>query len=313
VQAGLDLAALDDANARYAVTTTARLWRLAVETTGDPSCGLFISQFARETNFHALGYSVVASRSLKDAFERMVRYSRIVSDSVQFRLEEERTLYRLVIEIPAGVVRPADEAIDAIASLIVRLARWLHDDRSLNPLAVALERPRPSPAEPFSAFFRVPVGFAAPTNYLEFAKAAVDGPLPSGNAELAQHNDAVVRSYLERVTDDRITSRVQAIVAERLPNGRPTQAAVARQLGMSLRSLQRRLEEERTSFKEILSATRRDLACSYVREANCSVTEVAFLLGFMDTSSFCRAFKRWTGLAPSRYRVGSGGEGVESD
>lgn len=302
VKAGLDVGALDDANARYAVATTARLWRLAVAATGDPSVGLFISRFARETNFHALGYSVVASRSLKDAFERMVRYSRIVSDSVQFRLEEQRTSYRLLIEIPTGLARPADEAIDAIVSLIVRLARWLHEDRSLNPLAVALERREPSPAEPFRTFFRAPVRFSAPTNYLEFAKASVEAPLPSGNAELAHRNDAVVRSYIERVNDDRVTSRVQTILAERLPNGWPTQASVARSLGMSLRSLQRRLTEERTSFKEILRATRRDLACTYVSEAKCSITEAAFLLGFTDTSSFCRAFKRWTGLAPSRYR-----------
>ncbi len=308
VKAGLDVAALDDASARYAVATTARLWRLAVAATGDPSVGLFISRFARETNFHALGYSVVASRSLKDAFGRMVRYSRIVSDSVQFRLEEQRTSYRLVIEIPAGPERPADEAIDAITALIVRLARWLHEDRSLNPLAVALERRAPSPVEPFRAFFRAPVRFSAPANYLEFAKALVEAPLPSGNAELAHRNDEVVRSYIERVDDDGVTSRVQAMVAERLPDGRPTQEAVARALGMSLRTLQRRLTEERTSFKEILRATRRELACTYVRQAKCSITEAAFLLGFTDTSSFCRAFKRWSGVAPSRYRSRARGE-----
>src|SRR5262245_6311738 len=105
-KAGLDISALEHTNARYAVTTTAQLWRLAVKATGDPAFGLFTSQFARETNFHALGYSVVASRSLKDAFGRMVRYSRIVSDSVQFRLEEERALYRLIVAIPDGFARP---------------------------------------------------------------------------------------------------------------------------------------------------------------------------------------------------------------
>jgi AraC-like DNA-binding protein len=303
MKAGLDLAAFDDPNARYAVTTTARLWRLAVEATGDPSFGLSVSRFVRQTAFHALGYSVVTSRSLKDAFGRMVRYSRIVSDSVQFRLEEERKVYRLVIDIPAGFPRPADEALDALVSLIVRMARGLLDDRSLDPLSVALERPEPSPADPFRRFFRAPVRFSAPTTYLEFARAPVEALLPSGNAELALRNDAVIRSYLARVSDDRVASRVQAIVAEGLPDGKPTQASVARVLGMSLRSLQRRLIAEGASYKEILGATRRDLARSYVRDVRCSVTEVAFLLGFVDASSFCRAFKRWTGHSPSRYRL----------
>lgn len=125
--------------------------------------------------------------------------------------------------------------------------------------------------------------------------------MPSGNADLARHNDIVVRSYLARVNEDHLTSRVRAIVADGLPDGRPTQASVARGLGMSLRSLQRRLIEG-TSYKEILLATRRDLARAYVGEARFSVTEIAFLLGFLDASSFCRAFKRWTGHAPGRYR-----------
>jgi AraC-like DNA-binding protein len=303
VQAGLDVAALDRSNARYELPGTKRLWSLAVAATGDASFGLYVSQFARETNFHALGYSVVASRSLKDAFGRMVRYSRIVSDSVRFRLEEERALYRLVVEVPAGLVRPADEAMDALLSLIVRLVRWVHDDPSLNPLGVALERAEPAASQAFRRFFRAPIHFSAPADYLEFAKGTVEAPLPSGNAELAQRNDAVIRSYLARADDDRITSRVQAIVAEGLPDGRPTQESVARMLAMSLRSLQRRLTAEGTSYKQILGSTRRDLACSYVREAKLSLTEIAFLLGFMDSSSFCRQFKRWTGQPPSRYRA----------
>lgn len=301
-RAGLDLSILDSPNARYDVATTTRLWRFAVAATGDLSFGLSVSRFVRQTTFHALGYSVFASRSLKDAFGRIVRYSRIVSDSIRFRLEEERDLYRLILDVPAAMPRPADEALDAAVSLIVRLVRLLHDDRSLAPMCVTLERSEPSPVEPFQRFFRAPLRFSAPTTYLEFGRGTVEALLPSGNADLALHNDAVVQSYLARVNEGHVTRRVRAIVADRLLDGRPTQASVARALGMSLRSLQRRLIEEGTCYKQILMATRRDLARSYVREARFSVTEIAFLLGFLDTSSFCRAFKRWTGQTPSRYR-----------
>jgi AraC-like DNA-binding protein len=95
---------------------------------------------------------------------------------------------------------------------------------------------------------------------------------------------------------------VQALLVERLSSGEPDPEAVARALGMSLRSLQRRLEDEGTSFKEVLAATRRELACDYLQGGRTSVTEVTFLLGFADTSSFARAFRRWTGESPSEWR-----------
>jgi AraC-like DNA-binding protein len=70
---------------------------------------------------------------------------------------------------------------------------------------------------------------------------------------------------------------------------------------VSLRTLQRRLAEEGTSYGEVLRCTRRDLACAYLSESGWSITEIAFSLGFADMSSFSRAFRRWTGTSPSEY------------
>jgi AraC-like DNA-binding protein len=296
---GIDLRRLEDGEARYPMTATVELWRQAVRATGDPCLGLYVARFVNYTTFHALGAAVLASGTLREAFGRLVRYGRLVGDAATARLEDGGDRVRLVLEVTT-TERPADEAIDALLALLLRVARLLRDNRELHPLRVELERAAPSPSEPFRRYFRAPIRFGARTNVIEFAAHDVDAPLPTGNAELARRIDEVLARYVARLDDRQILSRLRAVVVERLPDGVPAQRVVARALGMSARTLQRRLIEEGTSYQAVLDQTRADLARSYLAEG-WSVTETAFTLGFSDTSSFSRAFRRWTGMAPSHH------------
>lgn len=188
------------------------------------------------------------------------------------------------------------QAVDAIAAICARQARALRAPRSCNPLAVEFARPAP-----YRRVFRAPVRFDAAANALEYARADVEDRLPAGNAELARGNDEVLVRYLARLGQSRLASRVQQALLDAMPAGAPSKSAVARTLGMSARNLQRRLAEEGTSFSALLADARVSLARTYVDEGRLSVTEIAFVLGFADTSAFSRAFKRWTGLSPRAY------------
>lgn len=293
-----DLARAPDGRVPRAAHT--RLWQLAVEATGDPCFGLEASRFATQTTFHALGYAVLASATLREAFERIIRYRRLIGDVVELSLEDvdDRTRFIIDVSAPPGVPY---EAVDAFTSMCVRLARMLCGRRNLDPVAVMLERPEPTPSDAFHRLFRAPVTFSQRQNVLEFMRTDLDAPLPSANAELARNNDQVVVSYLARLESASVSSRVLAALVQALPDGPPSKAAIARQLGMSPRNMQRYLADEGTSYKSLLNDARVDLARNYVREARLSVTEMAFVLGFADTSTFSRAFKRWTGMSPRRY------------
>ena len=304
-QAGIDVQRLDDAEARYLMRETRELWRRAVAATGDPCLGLAVSRYVTYTTFHALGAAVMASGTLREAFGRLVRYGRLVGDAATPRIEERAGRVRIVLAL-AGTGPVAAEAIDALLALMVRVARQLSDDRRLSPLRVELTRAEPTPSEPFRRFFQAPVRFAGDHNLLEFAAATVDARLPAGNAEVARRIDEVLARYLARLDDHQLLSRMRAAVVERLPDGEPSQAAIARALGLSVRTLQRRLAEEGTSYQAILDGARAELARVYLAEG-WSVTETAFTLGFSDTSSFSRAFRRWTGKAPSKTTETHGG------
>jgi len=124
-------------------------------------------------------------------------------------------------------------------------------------------------------------------------------------AELARHNDDLVRRALAEMHQGTLVDRVRGAIAAELSRD-PSPSKVARALGVSERSLQRHLAKHGTTFADLLNDTRREVACAYLREPRWSITEVAFLLGFEDASSFARAFRRWTGNSPTEFRAAGG-------
>jgi AraC-like DNA-binding protein len=137
---------------------------------------------------------------------------------------------------------------------------------------------------------------------LSFERSRGLAPLSTAHPELARMNDQTVIDYLARFDRENITMQVRSKIIEQLPEGRPSQGDIAVKLNTSLRSLQRRLRDQDTSFKELLSNTQQELALSYIRDSSRSIGEITYLLGFSEPSNFTRAFKRWTGKSPGEYR-----------
>jgi AraC-like DNA-binding protein len=111
------------------------------------------------------------------------------------------------------------------------------------------------------------------------------------------------KEYLARFERGSIKLQVEARLVEQLSSGHATQESIAKALNLSPRTLQRKLKEEGTTYKQLLDTTRRELAAQYVKESHLSVNEITFLLGFSEPANFSRAFKRWTGVSPSQYRL----------
>ncbi|WP_271104300.1 AraC family transcriptional regulator [Pseudomonas tohonis] len=304
-QAGLDPALMDDPNARYPLSATTRLWQLAVQASGDPALGLKISGYVSPTTFHALGYALIASASLREVFERIERYHQVVSDALALQLSRRGERYEFRLQVPEEGPSPAPEAVDAFAAIYVRTCRN-RLGRDYAPLAVHLRRPQPVDPAPWHQVFRCPLHFGAPEDLIEFACEDFERPLEDANAELAEHNETVLKRTLEQLQVPTWARKVRACLEAQLPNGEPSAERIAQSLHLSLRSLQRHLAEEGSSYEQLLGDTRQALALVHMRDPRCSISEIAYLLGFADTSSFSRAFKRWTGQAPSQYRESLG-------
>lgn len=303
VQAGLDPQQMDDPNARYPLSATTRLWELAVNASGDPAIGLRVSRFVSPTTFHALGYALVASGSLREVFERIVRYHQVVSDALTLELSREGERYRFRLLKPQGSPAPAFEAIDAFAAIYVRTCRN-RLGREYAPLAVHLRRPEPADPKPWHTVFRAPVFFGAEEDWLEFAAQDFDSHLDDANPELAAHNETVLKRTLAQLQPLTWERKVRGAIEAQLPDGEPSAERIAQALHLSLRSLQRHLADEGCRFDALLNECRENLALQHLRDPQCSLAEISHLLGFADTSSFSRAFKRWTGMTPGQFRDG---------
>ena len=301
-EAGLDPQQMDDPNTRLPLSATTRLWRLAVEASGDPALGLQTSRHVSPTTFHALGLALAASSTLREMFERVERYHRVVSDVMVMELRDVGAVSEMRMLLPAHQAAPAPEAVDAFIAIYVRSCRS-RLGRDYAPLSVQLRRAAPADPQPWLETFRAPVEFAAKDDVLRFSRGDLDLPLDDGNPELVAHNETVLQRRMEALEPKTWVRRLRAAIEQRLPNGEPSAELLAQGMHLSLRSLQRHLSDEDSSYEQVLSEVRYRLALEYLHDQSCSISEVAYLLGFADSSSFSRAFKRWSAKSPSQYRA----------
>jgi len=127
-------------------------------------------------------------------------------------------------------------------------------------------------------------------------------PLALGNRFGAHANERVIGDYLAELRGIGVAVRVRSRLIDELPSGTVTERQVAEWLHMSRRTLQRKLRDEGTSYARELDGVRRELAERFIRDRSLTPSEITYLLGFAEISSFSRSFKRWTGIAPSAYR-----------
>ena len=279
-----------------------KLWELAIEETEDPCFVLTAARQWHPGNYHALGYAWLASRSLREAMQRLIRYFRVVTtDPEKLSLVETDLAYEFQIDTSSVVYQALDAEYDFILAILIDACR-LSLGEGFNPQRVCLQHPPPSCKDRFAKFFGCQPEFDAPNYLLSFDKAALDQLLPTGNVEVARANDQVIMRYLAELNRSDLVMRVKVALIEGLPSGQVSKEQVSESLGVSLRTLQRKLHEEGTGFKQLLDETRRELADGYIKNPQVSLGEITYLLGFSEASNFSRAFKRWTGNSPAEFR-----------
>ncbi len=301
-QADIDLHEISNPDARFSTQKTQKLWKLAVKATDNPCLGLHAVQHFQPAVLHGLGFSWLASDTLLDALNRLVRYSRLINTAVEFRLEVNSGTTDLVAAVPDIFPDIVYAAIDFGMAVFLRMCQ-LTAGEAILPVHTTLQRPAPADKDEFTKMFGPSIEYGAMVNRLCFDSEMINQHLMTGNPELARINDQTVVDYLARFDRANISMQVRSKIIEQLPDGIPKQGEIADTLHVSLRSLQRRLKEEETSFKDMLEDTRKTLAMQYLREPQRSIGEVTYLLGFSEPCNFTRAFKRWTGKTPAEFRA----------
>ncbi len=267
---------------------------------GDPELGLKAGSGIRHGDVGVLDYAMSSSDTVRSAIEVAARYMRLINDALQVRLETEGT--RAMIRLENQMVLPrAAEDFQMSAFYKSHAGSMLRDLPDLEFWFT--HGPPEQDAEYRRTFAPGTVRFAAPCTAIVFDAAHLDLPLSSADSRL----HSVVRKHADLMLAElpkaqNLTEKVRDLVAEDLPHGQPSAARSARQLGMSPRTLGRRLEAEGTTFTALVDDLRQRLAIRYLGSQEVTLAEITFLLGFSHAAAFHRAFKRWTGQTPVEYR-----------
>lgn len=302
-RAGLSGFEPGDPRRRISALAQAQFVEYAAHALRDTAFGLHLAQQTDPREAGLLFYVVSAGKDIREAIALFARYSRIVNDSMRVAIVQRFPGATLAFTCAGVPRRSCRQNFEFGMAIIVKGLRE-SAGRKLNPRGVRLSHARTADLKEFERYFNCAVEFGASEDALDFEESALGLPLVTSDRYLLD----VLRPYCEEATAARQTiagsfsALVENEIYRLLAHGRANVGTVAKALGASPRTLARRLAEEKTSFARILDELRRTLALQYVRDANFTMAQIAWLLGYERPESFTHAFKRWSGGPPSEIR-----------
>lgn len=269
--------------------------------TGEPGLGFHLGTTMRIAGHGYLGFAAMTSATVREALTTVVRFAPTRTDALAFHVHTEGSMASVVIEERAPLGEAREVVVLALLTGIGRLGNLL-TGRELTGV-IELAFPEPDYVRRFEHMSTGPMRFAQPSNRLLFDASVLDLPITTHDP-VAQK---LAYEQCERELDVASQStRIVARVRELLPDehgGFRSLDDVARKLGVSSRTLKRKLAELGTSYSSLLEAQRRERATMLVRAGDLTVDQIAGRLGYSDAANFVRAFRRWTGMTPKAFRV----------
>jgi AraC-like DNA-binding protein len=302
-RAGLTPELVAEPELRLSVRSQIALLDEAAIALKDDCLGFTLARDFDPREIGLLYYVMASSQTLGDALKRVARYSQITNEALVVRYREGN---RLIISLSySGVPRHSDRhQIEFCMFAVLRLCRVL-TGQNLVPQHFWICHHRSGTNSEMARFVGTVVQFGADTD--EFALNANARELPLIHADaylnnlLLKYSEAALA--VRRDNTSQLRTHVENAISSLLPHGRVLVEDVARSLGMSERTLARKLANEGLNFTEILQQLRRDLAVRYLNDPKLHISKIAWLLGFNEVSAFTHTFKRWTGKTPSQMRT----------
>ena len=304
--AQIDPAWVDEPNSRVPAAAMERLWAAAEQLTGDADLGLHSAESYNPGALSIVGYVILSCRTAGEALERFARYAQLLNEGLQVSVEHKQDTttcrFGAADDLGSYLRRSPRQVIETVAAGIVLTLGRVAAQPPV-PIEVTFQHAAPASIAEHARVLGPVVRFDQSENAVVYSTSALAAGMLSADPALLEVFEGDARRRLEQLKlHGAVSGRVQSIVFARMKGEVPSLASIASELAMSERSVQRSLTEESTSYREIVDDVRKGLALSHLSRPDASVADVAFLLGFSEPSAFTRAFRRWTGSSPSRFR-----------
>lgn len=300
--AGLAPGALDPLPGTLPTARYIALLDAGARLADDPFFGLHVGEQVRPATYSAYGLMLLASSSFGHALALAQRYESLAHDLGRSRLaiEGPHALHEWISRYPDATRHLAESVYAGIRVF----GSWMAG-RPLTPLALHFRHADPGHGhDEYRRVLGVAPTFDSPCHGAAFDVALLAMPVPNADTSLfpVLHQHAERLLAQRAMAADDIVARVTTALTARLPDGQARLAPVAAELGLSARTLQRKLADAGSSFQQVLDAVRFALAQDYLRRRELGLADIAFLLGFQDQSAFTHAFREWSGINPGAWR-----------
>ena len=287
---------------RWPIDHITRLWRAAVHCTQDAGFGLKAGAGVGPASFNVVSYLLQSAPTLRAALALVQKYQRLISDGGRFQTITGPEACWVVYHPRQGALAFSPHQIESVLAAVVVFARWATGS-ALRPQRVQLSQARIGPLAGYREVFQCPVDFEQAFSGVLLANAQLDAPLPQANAQLAQAHQQQAAARLAALSrQDGLEQTLRMWIASQLQGQAPARAQAARALGLSERTLARRMRAEGLSYSALLDGVRRDAALQAVAQTTRALSDIALALGYAEPSVFTRAFRRWTGATPGQWR-----------
>jgi AraC-like DNA-binding protein len=302
VEAGIDRSFYENTKQRVPTELMDQLISLSYEKTADPMFGLKVVDYLNPVNYHALGMGLLCSSSLRDFCLRFERFIALITtlETVKFSETDAGACFSIAPLTNLSELHRNFDA-DTFTAIVLKFSRLIYKP---DYCPTKIELPWSPPEQywdKYRHYFGCEVEFSASRSAIHLDKQDLDVPLAASNVELARQNDQLVIEFLAKGKMD-LPSQVYSKLIELLPSGDCSRERVASALNMSGSAFHEKLKKAGSSYQQLLDQTRKDLAEYHIVHTDMSLTEVAFLLGFNESTNFARAFRRWFGISPREYR-----------
>lgn len=298
--AGLPAKALDWQ--RWPIDYITRLWRTAEHCTENSSFGLRVGSSVTPAGISGVGFTLLSAATLRDAMTMLQKYQRVISDGGRFQMLAGETATWVVYHPQQGQLAFSPHQIEAVLAAVMRLSSWATGS-VLKPARVQFSHPALGPLQDYQTVFDCPVDFEQAFSGLLLDNALLDQPLPQADAQLAQIHEQHTAARLATLEIHALSiAGIQQWLTVNMAPQVPRRADLAKALGMSERTLARRLADQGQTFAGLLDDVRQQMALQAVADKKRALPEIALSLGFAELSTFHRAFQRWTGLPPAHWR-----------
>lgn len=268
----------------------------------EPAFSIRVGKTMELDNYGVLGLAWKTCYSPRDMFKRCERYFILMTDTQLYKIQDEGATGNIYIfrDAPRRGIEISNESSTVATLTVINKITGV----GIRPIKVSFAHSTPDFIEPYEDFFSCEVQFGQKYNKLVFRSEDLDTKSLKADKSI---NQFMMERLQERadgieVSADKLLHDTRNLIKDALPSGIPGASEIGRRLGMSHRTLSRRLSEKGTTYRDLVQNTQHEVSTKLLEQTTDTVSEIAFQTGFSEQSAFNRAFKRWTGKSPLAYR-----------